>query len=341
MASTLNLEANTAPFSILLVCHAGASLGLGHLARMLAVGSALVRFGAVDVHLLIQGDELERDDLAGFGHSFVDMAADLGDAVIGACDDIRPSVVVFDLHPKLLPVNFASHADLLRERSIRIVGVDSLLALCESIDVTWVPSLLVTDAAAASCSAPIYSGWDSFLIKRPRKAREWSPGRRVLVLTGGGDVTGQNATLPGLIDTALPAEAEVWWVRGPFAERPVLPNEPRREWTVHEAPSGLDELMDQSDYAITVFGVTLFELLQRGIPTVVFSPYDDREFPDLDLVAAAGVAVVTENAEAAAEAAALLMRDHSRARVLSATALERMAENGADRLANLIHSLGE
>ena len=110
---------------------------------------------------------------------------------------------------------------------------------------------------------------------------------------------------------------------------------------IHEAPTGLDELIVGSDYAITVFGVTLFELLQYGTPTVVFSPYRGREFPELDSVAAAGVAVVADDADAAVAALVALMADDDRARVYSQKALNRMSVNGADRLAELIHSLSE
>lgn len=339
MASNPNPEESPAS-RVLLVCHAGASLGIGHLTRMLALAAALGPEPA-DRRLLIQGDRIERDDLARFGHSFVDFETDLFDAVLEMCDQFRPAVVVLDLHPKLLPVDFAVRSAELGARGIRLVGVDGLLPFCDSLDLTWVPSLLVDDAELAGCKGTVHFGWHSFLTIRRVPAQEWSPGTRVLVLTGGSDVTDQHTTLPSLLDAELPDRSEVWWVRGPFAGAPVLPAEPRLDWVVHEAPSGLDELIVRSDYAITVFGVTLFELLQYGIPTVVFSPYDNREFPELDSVSAAGVAAVTADAATAVVELTALMADDDRARMYSRRALERMTVNGADRLAGLIHSLSE
>jgi len=325
----------------LLVCHAGADIGIGHLGRMLSLAGALTETKAIEVRFLIQGQSIERDDLAEFEHSYVGLDTDLLDAVIEECDEAASSVVVFDLHPTLLPDDFATRSAVLREVGIRLVGVDSLLGECDSLDITWVPSLFVDESAVAGCGGPVHWGWDSFLIARRLPVEEWSPGSRVLVLTGGSDVTDQNTTLPALLDQQLPDHSKISWVRGPFAGAPVLPEEPRHEWTVHEAPAGLDELIKKTDYAITVFGVTLFELLQYGIPTVVFSPYDDRKVPELEPVGAAGAAVVADDASTAVGALASLMADDHRAAQLSNAASDRMRVNGAERLAGLIHSLGE
>jgi len=340
MSSNPGPEETISSIRVLLVCHAGAALGIGHLTRMLALATAL-ESGSAEIRLLIQGDRLERNDLSGLAHSFIDLEVDLFGGVIETCDRLEPDVVVFDLHPKLLPPDFADRSVELRGRDIHLVGVDSLLPLCDSLDLTWVPSLLVGDVGIAGCDAPVYWGWDSFLISKRLPAEEWASGDRVLVLTGGSDVTGQHRTLPSLLDANLPAGSQIWWVQGPFAPAPALPVEPRLEWVIHEAPAGLDELIVGSDYAITVFGVTLFELLQYGTPTIAFSPYRDREFPELDAVAAAGVAVVADGADGAVAELAALMADDDRARVYSQRALDRMSVNGADRLAGLIQSLSK
>ncbi len=159
------------------------------------------------------------------------------------------------------------------------------------------------------------------------------------MLTGGSDVTGQAATLPALLEAGLPAETEVHWVRGPFASPPAAPDEARLEWTVHEAPDGIDELLTEADYALTVFGVTLFEILQYGLPAVVFSPYPEGERPELGPLAESGAAAVAEDAPAAVAELAALMGDDARAEKLAGTARELLAVSGADRLAALIHSL--
>jgi hypothetical protein len=326
--------------SILLVCHAGTDLGIGHLTRMLALHDALLQVPDSVVKLLIVGERLERSDLAVVDHEFVGLGSDLLDSVDAAITASDSGVVVVDIHPRLIPDGFATRAAAWRDRGVRVVGVDALLPLCDSLDVTWVPSLLVPTEATAPCSDVVHFGWDSFIIKPPLpRASEMA--RRVLVLTGGSDVTHQHETLPALIDSALPDDAEVWWVKGPFAGAPEIPDGARLQWTVHEAPSGLEHLLAECDYALTVFGVTFFELLQSGVPTVVFSPYEDREFPELEVVADADVAIVAGSAPEAVLELAELSLDPDRAAELAAAGAARMAVNGADRLARLVHSLSE
>ncbi|MFC1684811.1 hypothetical protein ACFL0R_04985 [Pseudomonadota bacterium] len=46
--------------NILIVCHAGAGLGLGHLTRSLVVASALLQERGADVNLQIQGNAVDK-----------------------------------------------------------------------------------------------------------------------------------------------------------------------------------------------------------------------------------------------------------------------------------------
>lgn len=340
----MGTEAPTDPVRrarVLLVCQAGAALGIGHLTRMLALAQALSATDRADVRLLVQGNPLSREDLALVEHALIPLDADLSGVVAGASRDFNAGVVVFDLHPDLIPDTFGTLASDLRASGVRIVGVDALVEHCDVLDLTWVPSVLVDERMIAHCGAPVHFGWDSFLIAHRTPVSEWVPGNRVLVLTGGSDVTSQGDTLPRLVDAALPDRAEIHWVRGPYASEPLVPATPRLRWEVHHSPDGLGRLMGEANYALTIFGVTVFELLHHGVPSVVFSPYADRTFPELDEVAAVGAALAADGAETAVAALARLMEDDDRARALSETGRERMAVDGAGRLAGLIHSLIE
>ena len=57
-------------------------------------------------------------------------------------------------------------------------------------------------------------------------------------------------------------------------------------------PNNLMKLIVQSNYVLTVFGVSFFEVLQYGIPTVVFSPYDNKDDKDLSALSKEDVAIV-------------------------------------------------
>jgi hypothetical protein len=161
----------------------------------------------------------------------------------------------------------------------------------------------------------------------------------VLVLTGGSDAAGLGRLLPRLLDEALPQWATVCWVQGPYASPPTLPIAPRLCWSVVQSPQGLGELLAASGHVLTVYGVSLFESLQCGRPTVVFSPYGGKDDRELTALAAEDVAVVADGMDAAAAALTRLMDDAGRSQRLAAAARARMAVDGAAALAREIVDL--
>ena len=99
--------------------------------------------------------------------------------------------------------------------------------------------------------------------------------------------------------------------------------------------------MQASNYAVTVFGVSFFELLYLGIPTVVFSPYGGKDDRELEAIAEAGVAIVACDQREAADRLSALMHNDLLAAQLSRRAREQLNNPGGRRLcaeiAKLIH----
>ena len=162
---------------------------------------------------------------------------------------------------------------------------------------------------------------------------------KILILTGGSDVSNLGKTLPIQLDELLDKNTEVHWVRGPFSSEPNLPKKCRLKWMVHNAPEQLDELIVKSDYVITVFGVSFFEVLQYGIPTVVFSPYDNKDNNELDALSEEGVAMVVNNPKLAIGGLIELMNNDELAKEYSINALKKMSINGTQSLSKEIYSL--
>lgn len=324
---------------VLVVCHAGASTGLGHLSRMLALIAALRTRGVTDLRMLVIGEEIKLSGLEAVPHRIAAPDAHLADDVLLEIDAVSPSVVVFDLYPGRVEDGLNSMLKILAERGIRLVGVDSLRSSCSVLDLVWIPSFHVAPSELLACPGKLKFGWDTFLIRKRITDRKWRPGNRVLALTGGSDATGQGATLPGLLDRSLSAGTEVHWVRGPFSPAPLLPPSSRLKWLVHDAPNGLDELIVASDYVITVFGVSFFEAANYGIPTVVFSPYGEKDSVELGALRAERMCEVAANGEAAVERLVTLMADPETAACYSTSCKRLLAVDGAGNLAEHIHSL--
>ena len=90
---------------------------------------------------------------------------------------------------------------------------------------------------------------------------------------------------------------------------------------------------------LTVFGVSLFEVLQYGIPSVVFSPYGDKDDIELTSLSEEKVALVSDNAQGAVDNLIKLMNNDKLARECSTNALNKLSVNGAQKLSEEIYSL--
>lgn len=324
---------------VLLVCHASATMGLGHLARLLALAQAIRKTGSAESKFLIIGDAIENDELATFNFACHSPTTEFVECVKSTVTSDAPRVVVFDLYPKLLSPALKELFAWLQLQNIRAVGVDSLVNYCQFLDFVWVPSFNFDSSSVASCTDKLKSGWDSFLIQQRLPARPWKPGTHILVLTGGGDVTHLGDTLPLQLDRVLPVGSEIHWVCGPYALAPNIPDTQRLTWQVHTAPTQLDELIVQSNYVLTVFGVSFFEVLQYGIPAVVFSPYGAKDRAELDALREEKVALVCHDPASAIQGLLELMADGDLATACSKRALEKLSVNGAQQLAKFVCSL--
>ena len=332
-------EKNRNSAGVLLICHAAEALGIGHLMRMLALADALRRVGMHNLQMLILGEEVLRSELSHLTHRFLPLATDFTQAVRSQVEALSPQLVVFDLHPRYLSNELESLFAWLSQRDVRLVGVDSLLSFCKSLDLVWIPTFFIHQARLSDCPGNTKYGWDSYLIRKRLPSPDWTPGPRLLVLTGGSDATGQGESLPTLLDANLSVGTTVHWVRGPYAKPPALPAAARLEWVVHVAPEGLDDLIVVSNYALCIFGVSFFELLQYGIPTVVFSPYGGKDDPELNALRGEQVAAVAADAESAVVELASLMNDRTTAERYSSSAKEKFSINGADCLTGHIKAL--
>lgn len=314
---------------VLIVCHAGSGVGLGHLTRSLVIAKAMrARFDA-DVRFVAQSEALQRADLEAFSHRFVPREACLLDALAqeGAVD-----VVLLDLQPLQVPAELGRALHAWREAGTKVVAIDGLLAWRPELDLIFLPSFQFKPPADLKDGAPIVYGWDCFLLDPQWAPMPWKPGRQVLALTGGSDATQLGETWPCQLDQALPEDVALHWVTGPFARRPAWPAEPRIRMVEHVAPSGLGGLMQQVQYAVTVFGVSFFELLYLGVPTVVFSPYGGKDAPEIAAIAEAGVALVAADEREATQRLNSLLNDDALAAQLSNRARSTLGRSGAERL---------
>jgi spore coat polysaccharide biosynthesis predicted glycosyltransferase SpsG len=323
---------------VLLVCYAGAHIGLGHLSRLLALAQALKKDSRVQVEFLVFGESVSKAGLNDFKTNFIPNSTGFLTSVTRFVTE-ETTCVVFDLFAQDKIINLETLFIGLKTRDISIINVDSLTNYSHLLDLIWIPSFYFKANQALDYPDKIKYGWDCYLIQKNLLTPNWKPGTDVLVLTGGSDMTHLGQKLPDKIDNSLKAGTHIHWVRGPFAEPPNLPEQPRLTWSVYNSPDRLDELIVQSNYVLTVFGVSFFEVLQYGIPTVVFSPYEHQDPHEMVALAKENVAMVSQNVNIALNDLIELMNNNDIALTCSENALKKLSVNGSKQLSEFVCSL--
>jgi spore coat polysaccharide biosynthesis predicted glycosyltransferase SpsG len=244
--------------------------------------------------------------------------------------DVPPNQVTHDLKDCLATA---------RTGGASLISIDNI-ELGSCVDLVFLPGFRRPDIEAnAMRHGRLVYGWDCFLLDELAGPIHWQPGERVLVLTGGSDATNLGRHWPALLEASLPESTELHWVTGPFAQAPVWPQTQRIQMTQHLAPNGLQPLMSTTNYAVTVYGVSFFELLQHGVPTVVFSPYGDKDDLELREIEQEGLALVAKDEVDATEKLIALMGNEELAARLSAAAAEKLSSRGIDRLCSEVKML--
>lgn len=309
--------------SIAVVSASGRTSGIGHRRRADRIAQAATRRAGVVVVRVDLDDDPDEETL-------VSELAALGD-----------DVIVVDAPPSLRSDELVRRLGDLRKQGRRIVGIDGP---AKNVDLLIVPSFVIHDEVArrqAEGSLDIRWGWDHLLIDQRRVAARRLAGSPLLVMTGGSDATGLGRTLPALLDARLRAGTPVEWVVGPHASEPQLPESPRLDWRVLRDLADLRPLMERAGHALAVYGVTVLELLHHGVPTVLFSPYGDRDVVQLDVLEKEGLALSATDEARAVERLAGLLEDPEAGDGLARRSAARIPESGVERVVDAIIAVAD
>jgi spore coat polysaccharide biosynthesis predicted glycosyltransferase SpsG len=320
----------------LIVCQVGSKIGLGHLSRSIVVAKILKKKFRANVKFLIQGDSFFHKELISFKHNFFPTKKSLIKQLLM---QQSVSIIFFDLHPKMVPLNFIRVLKYFRSNKSKIVAIDGLIAFRASLDLIFIPSFHCLLNNKFSKGAPIIYGWDCFLLDQSFKRKSWLPGQNVIALTGGSDVSNLGKHWLKLLNNRLPKNTNLDWVVGPYASRPVLKEKKNINVTEYISPDNVAPLMQKANYAVTVFGVAFFELLKIGIPTVVFPAIKNANKFEIDIIKKSGVAIVAKNEFEATELLAELMSNNKKAFSICQKASGKLKNSGDSRFYTAIVSL--
>ena len=325
--------------TILFVCHAAPRVGLGHLSRLLAIARKLEGLSNIFIEFLVFGELVNFKGLLDFSPKSVALDSNFCEVVLRCVAASKASVVVYDLAPKEQQSDLNQMLDSLKGQGVKQISIDGFVKFYPQLDFYWIPSFHRPESVSECREGICFHGWDCFLFDRINTVAEWTPANDVLILTGGSDAAGLGDVLPTLLDRDLPMSSIIHWVRGPYAKAPTLPPGARLQWQVYSERSDLSALMAKASYGLSVYGITVFELMRYGVPIVVLSPYGGRDNKELAFLERGRLALTALNAESASTQLATLMSDVKLAQTLSKHTLACEVGGGAKRIADLILKL--
>jgi spore coat polysaccharide biosynthesis predicted glycosyltransferase SpsG len=269
---------------IVFVTDAGGEAGLGHFRRCAALAQALAAHG-VGVDALVGGP---RDvalapvapDLAVTRVDWWGAPRRVLDAVAGRA----PAAFVVDSY----------HADGALFSALRreapVIAIDDLAERPLPVDVivngSWHAERLVYRAPADALVllGARYALLDPAFGSAPPPRRRASVAR-LLVTLGGATPAADVAAVVSAVRTAVPGAALDVAVGIVAADLP-----PMAGVTVHRSLPGLRPLLAAADLAVTAAGMTLYECLATGTPTVAMCVADNQR-PNFEHLGAAGIIV--------------------------------------------------
>lgn len=305
--------------------HAGEGVGLGHLTRSLVAARSLILRLGVRVDFVAVGHNVEDTLARDFEVHFSTGDGPIDIVVEQYTKNNQYAAICLDLLNSFRFLSLELILRKLRKTGCSIIAIDSLVGLEGLIDLLYVPSFMSPAyLEAANFQGRLAYGWNAYLLNVEAQDQAPEQSKSILVLTGGSDVTQLGQDLPAILDQCLPDNSVVHWVTGPFSQHPNFPDSPKVTFVEHVAPAGLSALMHGATTAMTVFGVSFFELIALGVPTVVFSPYGEKDSKELQAIAEQRIALVAQNARDAAEKTAILTKDSDLRAELSSRAKNQL-----------------
>lgn len=324
---------------IYIICNADKLVGLGHLSRSLLVATMLNQKFSCEVEFIIKGNKFIYKELKNFKHKFFPKDIDFITKIqttINSAD-----CFLFDINENFLPFNFNKIFELLKQSSAKKIAIDCFKDYLEIFDLIFIPSFKFDypKNLQKKNGSKIVFGWDCFIIDQNIDIKNWSPGKNIIILTGGSDIYKIGKFLPINLDEKLSSDINLNWITGPFSKKPKFPNYPTTNILEHKAPNNLISMMQNSNYAVTVYGVTFFELIYLGIPTVVFSPNLEKDSKELDIIRELDIALVADGVNQVGDMLNKLLKNDALSERLSMRSRSKLPRSGLDKLYNEISSI--
>lgn len=336
--------------SILFRCEASPEIGMGHLIRCLALAEELQKTHGFQVSFAVNFDATGSELVRREGYRLYTPGVHTGTAGESWLETVLlrvgPDVLVLDIRN-------GPSAELLSNARVQrrlIVTIDDPESKRLAADLAFYPG-------APQAHRLDWTGFGGRLFAAPEwailrrhfranRARNGNTPLRVLITTGGSDPTGLALKAVRAVDQ-VEERFEPAIMLGPafchLAALQELLARTRKDFRIHTDPGDVAGLMNQSDLAVTSFGVTAYELAALGVPSVYLCLSDDHSasasvLDSLGVGINAGVYSDSASQDLLTEKTSLLLRDRRLRNRMSETASTTFDALGASRISNQIVS---
>ena len=151
----------------------------------------------------------------------------------------------------------------IKKLGILIIGIDSLRSFHKYLSYVWIPSPYKESILK---SKNIFYGWDKMIFNRYNFS--YIRSNKILFLLGSSKNIFVSKNLPRLIENQIPKKFELHWVLGKYSVKPKNVDPDR--WIFYKGVDDLSNLLKKTGFVFSTYGLSLFESLSCGIPTVSY-----------------------------------------------------------------------
>lgn len=230
----------------------GQHSGYGHYKRSQIIETYLKNKTASKVNKIrISDSEITRNNIS--------------ETILKKINKKKIKILILDLNYSYVKSTFKIKKLLttLNDRGIKTVGIDSLRHFSKYLDCVWIPSPFKKKNLI---SKKIVWGWDKMVFNRYKLTHHKK--KNIFFLLGGAKNTLLNKHLPKLVEKKIPKEFNLYWVCGKFSDKPKFFDKTR--WTLCKNSNSLEKKIPKSSFVFSLYGLSFFEALSCGIPSVAF-----------------------------------------------------------------------
>ena len=312
---------------VLLVADDGPEFGLGHLKRMQFLHNQLSSVHRLEPRLLSR--ELFNESSASRLESIT-----FPHYVSHEIAKTAPAVCVFDISYRHWETSWAD-LRLCKPRATKTVGVDVPRHFEREFSKVIHPSIGASDDDDPKAN----SGPDWILVERKPI---WMPKPRtsiVTIITGSQSVDQFRDWVTSELRQLSSAGIQIEWVIGKYRENLLAEQCSDQSSIRFVSDNGLAERLSATSIAITRFGVTAFELISRGVPTIILPEWSADEADEVAALRGSNVAMVCETRSDLSKNLERLLADPTLRKRLSTRAREFFATSGVHPAVSLIWCL--